>query len=694
MVEDGNKKLDVSKLEELVIKGGIFVWDTSGLNAQGFKKCIQMYFSVFQKNRNSFIVPSFVSKELNTNENFQAVIVLKNNLFYLMPDVSAYEDFFHFLKEHNIEKINMFVNDQKVKNAILSTGKATGVYVYFYMISNTGEIESFKTANYSQAPLKKNEKRENKQYQRDSKNTKVVFSIKSQPENVDFAPIYVESEMRAGAMFFTSRGEKHRLLKQEIVNNGAITYSTDMEGVWVKVFNRDSLNTYLQAKIERMLTQSMKYEGICWPLDIIKDEKGNFRGYTLNAYAGIPVHLCVFKRAGIDTYFSNWSKLDLCELTETLLNKIEYLHKKNILLGCINPAAIRVVSKREVYFTDTDNYQIDGFPSLVHNISFTAPELLDKKIYLATKANENFAIAELVFMLMMPGKTPYAVGGNEAPETLIKNMKFPYSNGQIHGNHALPSMWRFMWSHLGSLKGSFYNVFQNGAKYNKPEDRQDVFYWKNAVAFYKNGLLMSEDKESLKIYPQTFKKGKDEVFYKCNYCGIEHPRFYFHDKYFDDYRICNSCIEKKSEVSFTCQDCGKTYYYTNKTALFHKMMKKQDSEWKDQKHCRDCKKKTKTCISCGKEIPIYHLVSGRCYDCNKKHRESTYKWETCRVCGRPFEITYKDYEYFSQKRLNLPVRCQRCRELKKSMENTKGYVSPVNSNTSKKKSGIFDFFGF
>lgn len=648
------KILGVERVEEIVSHGGIFIWDTSSLCADGFKKCVQTIFSVIQNYSNRFVVPSFVVEGLKGDLGAPAMMVIDRNLFAVLPNVNDYGELFESLKERNITKVNFLINNPKIKGSLIAEGKEKGIFVYFYTLNENGEIENFR---FSPKPEKGPE-------QRKSEPRQTGFRIKNRPEKIAFAPISVTANLGIGDIVYDSAGDRVEILEQQVVNNGAVTYAVDRLHTWVKIFDKSSLNTYLEAKIQRMLTQKLECDGLCWPIDLVRDSEGNFRGYLFTEYKGVPLHLCVFKRAGIDTYFPDWNKLDLCELTQTILKKIEFLHQRNVLFGCINPAAIRVVSKDEVYFTDVDNYQVDGFPSLVHNISFTAPELLDKKVYLATKANENFAIAELVFMLMMPGKTPYAVGGDEAPEELIKSMKFPYSNGKVHGDRALPGMWRFMWSHLSGMKGAFFNVFQNGAKYSKPEDRRDVIYWESALSHYMDDLRETQDQESLMIYPKTFKRGGGEEFFRCNYCGVEHPRFYFYDKYFDDFRICNGCVDKRSDVSFTCKTCGKTYYYTNRTALFHRMKKMTDSDWKDQTHCRDCKRKTIPCKVCGKQTPFYY--GGRCVDCLNAAKNEVYRTIRCADCGCSFDITVMEHENLQKKGWEDPIRCKSCRDRRRN----------------------------
>lgn len=79
----------------------------------------------------------------------------------------------------------------------------------------------------------------------------------------------------------------------------------------------------------------------------------------------------------------------------TILKKLKYLHDRNVILGDINPNNILVVSPTEVYFVDTDSYQIEGFPCPVGTINFTAPEIQRKDFstFLRTIGNERFAVA-------------------------------------------------------------------------------------------------------------------------------------------------------------------------------------------------------------------------------------------------------------------------------------------------------------
>lgn len=54
----------------------------------------------------------------------------------------------------------------------------------------------------------------------------------------------------------------------------------------------------------------------------------------------------VLKKAGLKKYFPKWQQ-QLVELTLTILKIIQRIHKKNILLGCIDLKTIIVKDRRQ-----------------------------------------------------------------------------------------------------------------------------------------------------------------------------------------------------------------------------------------------------------------------------------------------------------------------------------------------------------
>ncbi len=661
----------------LLHKDRKIVFDSSSINCTGFSQLIADNEERIKGYAKSLFIPKFEISLLTGESRAIAQKLVADELFSLFQydQVEDYASLLQRIAPMGKEKGRLcFVanSDEKRRN-ILFAAKNAGVFVQFFIVDEHGQLRSPMRQNPPEPrrePQSAYDRQTRPPYAGERQTrpynpapiAKDTFTIASMPERMRVLPIVLKSPLIVGSTVYNSGNEAVTLLKQEIVNPNSITYSTNIPNVWAKIYNQSALNTFLEEKNKRMISKKVECKGLCWPTDVLHNADGQFVGALVPPSKGEPLHLAVFKQAKLQTYFPSWNKKDLCDLTVTILRVIQYLHSMNILMGCINPAAIRVVSKDEVYFVDTDNYQVEGFPTLVYNVSFTPPELQGRRLYLCKKENENYAIAVLVFMLMMPGKTPYTVDPNKSAQEAIAEKKFPFSNGTVHGDHAMPGMWRFMWSHMTPLKDPFFNTFQKDAKFERPEDRRTVSNWIGTILRFREELENPVDPESLKLYPRTFKRGKTDTFHTCKKCGVAHPEFYFNRRYFEEYRICNSCIDRRSDVSFTCKACGKTYYYTNRTALFHASKKKKDSEWKDQKYCRDCKNKTLPCLDCGEIKPYYYLRNGRCSTCNDK----VYSRNTCRDCGNYFTITVGDHEFNRSKGFSDPVRCKSCRDKRKN----------------------------
>ncbi len=181
-----------------------------------------------------------------------------------------------------------------------------------------------------------------------------------------------------------------------------------------------------------MLSNKIEYDGICWPLSIAYNLKGEFVGYFMKPAKGREIQKSLFVKPLLMKYFPNWTKQHILNLCICILEKIKYLHKRNVIIGDLNPLNIIIESDVEVYFVDTDSYQIEEYPCPVGTINFTPPELQGKdyKSFLRTFENEHFAIATLIFMILMPGKPPYSRRGGSDPASNIKETDFAYPYGK------------------------------------------------------------------------------------------------------------------------------------------------------------------------------------------------------------------------------------------------------------------------
>ena len=456
-----------------------------------------------------------------------------------------------------------------------------------------------------------------------NRNNPKRFRLYTTPRAGQDKPLGVTQMPKVGEyVYHTPDGKGAILLKEEIGGGGEGTiYGTDAvinngteEVAYVaKIYKPECCTEYRREKIGKMIQAGLAYNGICFPTSMLYNRNGEFVGYMMMKAKGHPVQNSIFRKPLFAKKLPGWEKKDIVQFAITVLHKIRYLHGKNILIGDINANNILVVSPLEVYFVDTDSYQIDDLPCPVGMPQFTAPEihqmnksgeLKDFSQIMRTKESEYFAIATLMFMLMLPGKLPYSYAGGENIVDNIIHMHFPYALGERRGQKVPDGSWRYAWSHLSRrLKDCFDLVFTKGD--NKSEfnikERLDVDQWiiemteylrvladwerlleegKPRIQKYEQEIATKEqqgedvtalkrelkeylaslpDSMSLKISPTRPKRQRDKVYVTCRGegCTKEYPE----DADQLKAGFCPECQRKGETVR--CQICGEEFIFTN-----------------------------------------------------------------------------------------------------------------------------------
>lgn len=324
---------------------------------------------------------------------------------------------------------------------------------------------------------------------------------------------------------------------------GNIFETSDSE-IIAKIYKPEKLYASKHDKIKLMLSKGLFFDGICFPLSCLYNDKREFVGYTMRKAYGVELGKSIFIPNLLKKKFYGWTKKETIQLCITILKKIIYLHSNNIILGDINPANILIKSPTQVFFVDVDSYQIGGYPCPVGTINFTAPEIQRKKYdtFLRTFENEHFAIATLLFMIMLPGKTPYSLQGGESQIQNILNMDFPYPSGEKSLKKAPNGPWRYCWSHLPRfLKDSFYENFQKDGKYSNPKNRFSATKWLEQFEHYECKLdeMVEYDSMSIELFPSRLKKDKNKKYVTCKRCNSE-VEFVYSDGF------CQKCRKEKT----------------------------------------------------------------------------------------------------------------------------------------------------
>ena len=243
-------------------------------------------------------------------------------------------------------------------------------------------------------------------------------------------------------------------------------YATSDTGRVAKIYKRERISRNRQQKLELMVERQISAPGICWPESILYDRNRQFVGYLMTKAKGAPIQQRLFIRPIFQRTYPLWDRANLLRFTLSVLEKIQILNDQNVIIGDINPNNI-LSDGEDSYFVDTDSYQLEGYPCPVGTINYTAPEIQRKEFptFLRTQEHENFAIATLVFMLLLPGKPPYSHQGGGDPLANIMKREFSYPLQDKSNQKTPEGPWRYIWSNLPfKLKQAIYGCFRDGKR--------------------------------------------------------------------------------------------------------------------------------------------------------------------------------------------------------------------------------------
>lgn len=450
------------------------------------------------------------------------------------------------------------------------------------------------------------------------------FAICTEITDTVNSVIRVSSIPEEGDTVYTDGGVALRLTGEIGQGGEGHVYFTDSPFL-AKIYIQGKMTERIRSKLRCMLQKRIECDGICYPISGLYNSRHEFVGYLMPQAKGRELQTSVFMPKNLAKYFPGWKKRDQVELALTILEKIKYLHDRNILIGDINPRNILIVSSKEVYIVDTDSFQVEGYPCPVGTVAFTAKEILNRNYdsFLRTKGNENFAVATLLFELMLPGKSPYSHQGGGDQIDNIRNMEFPYAYGKNSTGQAPDGAWKFMWSHLPTyIKEMFYCTFRKNEKFSEEAKRPDVNQWIKNFRRYLNDIDSGDiggfDAMSLELFPTRTKKwNKDIAVATCEICGTEKIAQYLKNG------VCPECLKRLSRAE--CSNCGSKYEEDIRMILRY---------WKKGWHRHNL-----------------------CPDCFNKKAGSI-----CINCHEYFQISKEEYYSILGNRRNFPKRCDICRK--------------------------------
>ena len=462
----------------------------------------------------------------------------------------------------------------------------------------------------------------------------LAFSAKPKLKPRD-TPLGFSSIPQVGEQVVWESADKHgSLVLGSLLGEGGegSVYEADRNTV-VKLFDPDHLTRHRKEKVELLVSRGLQAKGLCIPSAVVKNQRGEFVGYVMPKASGREFQRTVFNRRKFEREYPTWKKSDLVDIGISFLEKVEYLHSMNVILGDINPKNLMIDDKKNVFIIDADSWQLEGYPCPVGTPMFTSPAMLGKTYAddLRTMEDELFAVATMLFMIVMTGQFPYIRTGTDGDMVqLIKEGNFAFQYENRNNKDQPDGDWKFMWSHIHKpVKDLFWHTFhKEGRRYKK---RPTATEWLEAFKAYKAYLgnsRMNFDPMSNDVYPIRNKAfRRDTPIQDCPTCGRKNAIAAIWNDDTEDYSIprqCNKCRDHQPARPVASRPAA-TRPATAATAL-----------------CKDCHR------SCPKADMVY----GRCPSCAAKAK-SLDPTRLCADCRQPF-ITYDHIGWFTSRALNVP----------------------------------------
>ncbi|WP_374326926.1 hypothetical protein [Azonexus sp.] len=269
-------------------------------------------------------------------------------------------------------------------------------------------------------------------------------------------------------------------------------------GVAVKLYHPqvlkqrgDSLRTKIEAMAsDPLLTKLKQHPGVAWPRFSVFDERDQWRGYAMRRAGGIRMSVLAHAMAYRE-HFPNLDRPALAGYLLNLLGTLRELHVSGVMVGDYNPANFLCLpGSNAVTLIDCDSWQVVAagrtFHCPVAAPDMLPPELLGKELSLVrrTPESELFALAILIFKVMMLGRHPFDIIGGESPVANIRKGCFPYGLG---GGGIPRGPWFNIWSHLPyKLKEQLVRTFRDGTR--NACERTSVTEWIDLLSLYRREM--------------------------------------------------------------------------------------------------------------------------------------------------------------------------------------------------------------
>ncbi|MHC4184290.1 MAG: protein kinase domain-containing protein, partial [Planctomycetota bacterium] len=234
-----------------------------------------------------------------------------------------------------------------------------------------------------------------------------------------------------------------------------------------------------------------RHRSIAWPSDIVYSDrqKTKFAGFIMpriDTKVFVKLLYYIDPRDRVKRLQGAFTWLHLHAIGRNLASCLAAIHERGYCVGDINESNILVAGTTPLTIIDCDSFQIEDHSSgevwlcRVGKQEYTAPEVLEQRYdeINRTKETDCFALAVVLFQLLMEGFHPYAASGKlvddaPTPRDKIRKGLFPYTSPK-KGIAPPPDAPSFNILHP-DIQNLFHRSFQTGHK--EPSARPSAKEW-------------------------------------------------------------------------------------------------------------------------------------------------------------------------------------------------------------------------
>lgn len=231
---------------------------------------------------------------------------------------------------------------------------------------------------------------------------------------------------------------------------------------------------------------------IAWPLELLADpETGEVVGYLMDRVEGMKGLIDFYNPKIRSLTAPGFHTAYLTRTARNLAVSVEAVHAMGYVIGDLNESNILAKETALITIVDMDSIQVrDPDSALIHRsvvgkIDYTAPEVQgqDFDSFDRTVEQDRFALAVLIFQLLMEGTHPFAGTPSEVGETKplgqrIAEGLFPY-HSQLDLGYVPRRMSPAIESLHPELQKLIRQCFEDGQ--SDPQQRPDASAWVQAL---------------------------------------------------------------------------------------------------------------------------------------------------------------------------------------------------------------------